>query len=187
MRFICVWWSCSWFVIVECSLIQIYHSWLFCSFFSMSCTGLDFCQQCMRIPVIPRLCQALDLSVCSVNHSGLYTMDICVFSEIYVISSKLQNFWMYTLENISHRHVPYSHADTEHFRHSRKFSHTPLLTESVFWENCFDFYRYKFVLPVLELHVSGLITVCTPLCQTSFAQHNNVFCSLSKLLVLSVA
>ena len=125
--------------------------------------------------------------VSAVNHSGLYTMDICVFSEIYVISSKLQNFWMYTLENISHRHVPYSHADTEHFRHSRKFSHTPLLTESVFWENCFDFYRYKFVLPVLELHVNGLITVCTPLCQNSFAQHNNVFCSLSKLLVLSVA
>ena len=64
----------------------------FALFFLMSCTSLDFCQQCMRIPVIPRLCQALELSVCSVNHSGLYTMDLCVFSEIYVISSKLQNF-----------------------------------------------------------------------------------------------
>ena len=60
--------------------------------FSMSCTSLEFYQQCMRIPIILPLCRALELLICSVNHSGLYIMDFCVYSEVYVISNKLQNF-----------------------------------------------------------------------------------------------
>lgn len=96
----------------------------------------------------------------------------------------MQKSSIYGLKTVLHVHVP----GVEHFHYPRQFSHVPFQSEAAILTYCFDLSHCQFVLPILELCVNGLITVCALLCRASFAQHNFVvvICSSSKLLVLSV-
>ena len=80
------------------------------------------------------------------------------------------NFYMYMY--LCNHHLDQS---IEHFQHLRRLHEVASQTITLPHpsNHCFDFYQHRLVLPVLKLHVNGIIPyvfgVCV--CLVSFAQH----------------